>query len=104
MDCYRSDRFRLSHNVKHPTPYVHTWQECNLLPAQHTQNEIENKKGAEDDERHKIDPRQLIAHSILHLRERRERAEEERGRKRERWDGGVEDVRQKQVWDDWQRE
>lgn len=45
----------------------HTHAQDSLLPAQHTQNEIENEKGAKDDERDKIDPRQLIAHSILHL-------------------------------------
>lgn len=59
----------------------------NFLPAQHTQNEIENEKGAEDDERDKIDPRQLIAHSILHLRESRERGGEQRRGEERR--GGV---------------
>lgn len=51
-----------------------------LLPTQHPQNEIEDEKGAEDDERDKIDPRQLIAHSVLHLRDGqrdRKRVEEE---------------------------
>lgn len=61
---------------------THTHTRDNFLPAQHTQNEIENEKGAEDDERDKIDPRQLIAHSILHLRESRER--ERRGGETER--------------------
>lgn len=60
------------HTLSHTT---HTRD--NFLPAQHTQNEIENEKGAEDDERDKIDPRQLIAHSILHLRESRERERRE---------------------------
>lgn len=66
----------------HIHSYVHTWQQHNLLPAQHPQNEIENEKGAEDDERDKIDPWQLIAHSILHLRERRDRGEEEKEKQR----------------------
>lgn len=64
------------------THTTHTHTRDNFLPAQHTQNEIENEKGAEDDERDKIDPRQLIAHSILHLRESRER--ERRGGETER--------------------
>lgn len=49
----------------------------NLLPAQHTQNQIENEKGAEDDERDKIDPWQFIAHCILHLRGRTDRGKRE---------------------------
>lgn len=62
---------------------THTHAEDSLLPAQHTQNEIENEKGAKDDERDKIDPRQLIAHSILHLgvKEKQEKGER-------RWGGG----------------
>lgn len=73
----------LSH--KHTHACTHRHKVNNFLPAQHTQNEIENEKGAEDDERDKIDPRQLIAHSILHLRGSRERKRgEERGEEREK--------------------
>lgn len=61
--------------------HTDTQHQHNLLPAQHPQNEIENEKGAEDDERDKIDPWQLIAHSILHLRESREREEKEMERR-----------------------
>lgn len=63
------------------TRHSHTHAQDSLLPAQHTQNEIENEKGAKDDERDKIDPRQLIAHSILHLgvKEKREKGERRRG-------------------------
>lgn len=72
-----------THTLTHYThTRAHRHTRDNFLPAQHTQNEIENEKGAEDDERDKIDPRQLIAHSILHLRESRER--ERRGGETER--------------------
>lgn len=67
-----------THSIRTHT-HTQTHDNGNLLPAQHTQNEIENEKGAEDDERDKIDPRQLIAHSILHLREREKRKGKERG-------------------------
>lgn len=65
----------------HRQTFAHTWQQHDLLPAQHPQNEIENEKGAEDDERDKIDPRQLIAHSVLHLRETRDTGEKETERR-----------------------
>lgn len=71
-----------SHHKRALSHTQHTHTRDNFLPAQHTQNEIENEKGAEDDERDKIDPWQLIAHSILHLRESRER--ERRGGETER--------------------
>lgn len=65
---------------------TNTWQQHKLLPAQHTQNKVENEKRAEDDERDKIDPWQLIAHSILHLR--RGERERERGKIEEKKRGG----------------
>lgn len=73
----------------HGRTFVHTRQQHNLLPAQHPQNEIENEKGAEDDERDKIDPWQLIAHSILHLRETRDIGEEETERRGRLTGGGL---------------
>lgn len=78
---------RLTHlkqsQYTHPQKSFTHNKQRNLLPAQHPQNEIEDEKGAEDDERDKIDPRQLIAHSILHLRDGREGG----GRQGERWWG-----------------
>lgn len=41
------------------------------LPAQHTQNQVENKEGSEDDQADKVDPRQLEAHRIIHLKRNR---------------------------------
>lgn len=72
-----------SHHKQHTNTHTHAYtrKQHNLLPAQHPQNEIENEKGAEDDERDKIDPRQLIAHSILHLRESKEREQRETERR-----------------------
>lgn len=72
--------------------HTSTEQQIKLLPAQHPQNEIENEKRAEDDERDKIDPWQLIAHSILHLRERRGREEVEEKK------GGKLKVKTKKKW------
>lgn len=39
------------------------------LPAQHTQNQVKNEKGAEDHKTDKVHPWKLKSHSIIHLEE-----------------------------------
>lgn len=46
------------------------------LPAQHTQNQVENKEGSKDDQADKVDPRQLKAHRIIHLKRNTEQDED----------------------------
>lgn len=38
-----------------------------ILPAQHTQNQVENEEGPKDDQADEVDPGQLEAHRIIHL-------------------------------------
>lgn len=49
------------------TGYPRVFKHWNL-PAQHTQNQVENKEGSKDDQADKVDPRQLEAHRIIHLK------------------------------------
>lgn len=42
--------------------------EKEILPAQYTQNQVEDKKGPKDDKTDEVDPRQLKAHCIIHLK------------------------------------
>lgn len=46
------------------------------LPAQHTQNQVENEEGSKDDQADKVDPRQLEAHRIIHLKRNTEQDED----------------------------
>lgn len=45
------------------------------LPTQYTQNQVENKEGSKDDQANKVDPRQLKAHRIIHLKRTTEQHE-----------------------------
>lgn len=46
------------------------------LPAQHTQNQVENEEGSKDHQTDKVDPRQLKAHCIIHLKRNTEQDED----------------------------
>lgn len=45
------------------------------LPTQNTQNQVENKEGSKDDQADKVDPWQLKAHRIIHLKRNTEQYE-----------------------------
>lgn len=36
-------------------------------PAQHTQNQVDDEERAKDDQRHKVDPGNLVANGVIHL-------------------------------------
>lgn len=46
------------------------------LPTQYTQNQVENKEGPKDDQADKVDPGQLEAHRIIHLKRNTEQDED----------------------------
>lgn len=46
------------------------------LPAQHTQNQVENEEGSKDDQADEVDPGQLEAHGIIHLHQNTSSEEE----------------------------
>lgn len=66
----RKDKIKLKKTNKH--------RHKQNLPAQHTQNQIENEEGSEDDQTDKVDPWQLKAHCIIHLDRNTNREGEER--------------------------
>ena len=41
--------------------------EWHNLPAEHTQNKVEHEEGADNDERHKVDPVEGCADSVVGL-------------------------------------
>lgn len=49
-------------------------------PAQHTQHQVENKERSKDDQADKVDPGQLKAHRIVHLRRQQQGRREIRKR------------------------
>lgn len=72
-------------------------------PAQHTQNQVENEEGSKDDQTDKVDPRQLKAHRIIHLKRNTEQ-DEDRAKTADRYifvndvSGQVEDQSQHRRW------
>lgn len=72
-------------------------------PAQHTQNQVENEEGSKDDQTDKVDPRQLKAHRIIHLKGNTE-PDEDRAKTADRYffvnevSGQVEDQSQHRRW------